>query len=76
MRISVNSGRTSRLKRFLSMPKNLGASRKRTKRGGKCVEDSGVGWAVKLAHEPNSMRSRSLTHGLRWTLADAPVRER
>ena len=33
MRISVRSGRTSRLKRFLSMPRYRGASRSRMRRG-------------------------------------------
>jgi hypothetical protein len=42
MRISVRWGRSSRLKRFLSMPKKLGASRRRIKRGcGRQVDGGG-----------------------------------
>jgi len=42
IRISVRRGRSSRLKRFLSMPKKLGASRRRIKRGcGRQVDGGG-----------------------------------
>ena len=75
MRISASVGRISRLKRFLSMPKNRGASRKRTKRSANGVEDGGAGLEVTDVRDPVSMRSRSLTHRLWWTLADACGRE-
>ena len=76
MRISASVGRISRLKRFLSMPKNRGASRKQMKRGGVwsalttrkdcCVVGLTYGTATGLA---------SVMCGLQWTLAEISVRE-